>query len=252
MTLYREDAVVLRSYKLGEADRIVVFYGRSRGKIRAVAKGIRRTKSKFGARLEPATAVHSQFYEGRNLDIVTQVEIRQTFKTFRSDVVRYGRAAILLEAVDLVSEEAQPSPALYKLLVGALGELDRTGSPLVVPAFVAKLLALEGVQPLLEYCVHCSRSDGLVALDLARGGVLCDECRSGGYLSEDARVALQHVFDGHVRHVLETTSDVVAEELVGLSTVMLAQHLDRKLRSAKVLAQHLQANDYPGELSDFG
>ena len=242
MTLYREDAVVLRSFKLGEADRIVVLYGRTRGKIRAVAKGIRRTKSKFGARLEPATVVHAQFYEGRNLDIVTQVETSRIHPTFRSDLARYSRAAILLEAVDMASEEAEPSPALYKLLVGALGELDRAGNPLIVPAFVSKLLKLEGVQPMLEHCVHCSSTTGLVAIDLSRGGILCDNCRSGGFMSEDARIAMQHVFDGHVRHVLDTTPEHVADELESLATVMLDQHLERRMRSPKVLHQHLQSD----------
>ena len=239
MTLYREDAVVLRSYKLGEADRIIVLYSRTRGKIRAVAKGIRRTKSKFGARLEPSTVVHAQFYEGRNLDIVTQVETRQVHVSFRRDLARYGRAAILLEAVDLASEEAEPSPALFRLLTGALLELDRVGNPLIVPAFVAKLLKLEGVQPMLEVCVHCARPDGLVSLDLSRGGVLCDDCRSGGFLSDEARIAMQHVFDGHVRHVLDTTPMLVADELESLATVMLDQHFERKLRSSRVAYQHL-------------
>lgn len=242
MSLYREDAVVLRSYKLGEADRIVVFYGRTRGKIRAVAKGVRRTKSKFGARLEPSTLVHAQFYEGRNLDIVTQVETRQIHGSFRNDLTRYSRASILLESVDLVSEEAEPSPALFKLLRGALGELDRAGNPLIVPAFVAKLLKLEGVQPMLEHCVQCSRPDRLVAIDLTRGGVLCDDCRSGGFISDEARAAMQHVFDGHVRHVLDSTSDHTAAELEALAIVMLDQHLERRLRSSKVFYQHLQAD----------
>ncbi len=239
MTLYREDAVVLRSYKLGEADRIIVLYTRTRGKTRAVAKGIRRTKSKFGARLEPSTVVHAQLYEGRNLDIVTQVETRQVHASFRRDLMRYGRAAILLEAVDLASEEAEPSPALFKLLTGALRELDRAGNPLIVPAFVAKLLKLEGVQPMLEACVECSRSDGLVSLDLSRGGVLCDRCRSGGFMSAGARVAMQHVFEGHVRHVLDTTENSVAEELQSLSSIMLDQHFERRLRSSRVAYEHL-------------
>lgn len=240
MTLYRDDGVVLRSYKLGEADRIIVLYSRTRGKIRAVAKGIRRTKSKFGARLEPASVVHAQFYEGRNLDIVTQVELLETNASFRGDLVRFGRAAILLEAVDLVSEEADASPALYKLITGALRELDRSGNPLIVPAFVAKLLKLEGVQPMLDACVHCARTERLVAIDLSRGGVLCDDCRSGGLISEGARAAMQLVFDGHVRHALDSTDDEVSAELETLATVMLDQHLERRLRSTRVLYRHLR------------
>ena len=81
MALYRQEAVVLRTYKLGEADRIVVLYTRSRGKVRAVAKGVRRTRSKFGARLEPGSVVHLQLYEGRNLDIAKRFGIKKVKTT---------------------------------------------------------------------------------------------------------------------------------------------------------------------------
>ena len=239
MALYRDEAVVLRTYKLGEADRIVVLYGRGRGKVRAVAKGVRRTKSKFGSRLEPGSVVKLQLYEGRSLDIVTQAERVAPLARLRTDLDRYGRAAILLESVDQTTGEGEANPAMYKLLTGALTELDRSGNRLVVPAFVAKLLALEGVQPLVDACVSCGAENDLVSLALHEGGVLCRRCRKGMPISEEARLALSQVFAGQVRHVLETTGDAIAQELETVAARMIEQHIERRLQSSAVLYEQL-------------
>ena len=240
MALYRDDGVVLRTYKLGEADRIVVLYSRGRGKIRAVAKGVRRTKSKFGSRLEPGSIVQLQLYEGRNLDIVTQAERIVSLPSLRSNLDSYGRASILLESVDHIANEGDSNPALFKLLTGALRELDQSGSPLVVPAFVAKLLTLEGVQPMVDACVACGATEGLITIQLHEGGVLCRNCRRGGQpLSEAARVALCHVFDGRVRYVLDTTPAPVARELEALAARMIEQHIERRLQTSAVVHEQL-------------
>ena len=240
MALYRDDGVVLRTYKLGEADRIVVLYSRGRGKIRAVAKGVRRTRSKFGSRLEPGSIVQLQLYEGRNLDIVTQAERIISLPELRSDLDRYGRAAILLEAVDHVANEGDSNPALFKLLMGALRELNETGSSVIVPAFVGKLLALEGVQPMVDACVSCGATDDLVVIQLHEGGVLCQGCRRGGQpISEAARQAFCLILEGKVRHVLNTTSPETAQELEALAARMIEQHIERRLQSSTVINEQL-------------
>lgn len=242
MALYRDEAVVLRTYKLGEADRIIVLFTRGRGKVRAVAKGVRRTRSKFGSRLEPGSIVQLQLYEGRNLDIVTQAERTIALVNLRSDLDRYGRAAILLEAIDQTANEGDSNPALFKLLTGALRELDQSGNALVVPAFVAKLLALEGVQPMVEACVICGAEDDLVTLQLHEGGVSCRRCSRGGEpISEEARLALCAVLAGQVRHVLETTSKPIAQELEALAARMIEQHIERRLRSSTILYEQLES-----------
>lgn len=241
MALYRQEAVVLRTYKLGEADRIVVLYTRSRGKVRAVAKGVRRTRSKFGARLEPGSVVHLQLYEGRNLDIVTQAETAQLFPSLRTDIEAFGRASILLEVIDQIAVEGESNPAIYKLLTGALAELDRAGNPLVVPAFVAKLLVLEGVQPQLGACVQCGTTDDLISIEVSEGGVLCRDHRRGELVSNEARLALDQVFGGRVRQLLDTASPAVAMEVEALANRMIEQHIERRLRTAVVLAQAVAA-----------
>jgi DNA repair protein RecO (recombination protein O) len=240
VALYRDEGVVLRTYKLAEADRIVVLFSRGRGKIRAVAKGVRRTKSKFGSRLEPGTIVQLQLYEGRNLDIITQAERVVAFTNLRSNLDSYGRAALLLEIIDSSVEEGEPNPAVYKMLTGALQELERHGNPLVVPTFVARYLMLEGVQPLVDACVRCGSRENLVAIQIHEGGVLCANCPQGEPISNRAREALEDVFEGRVRRVLDTTPDAVAQELETVASKLIEQHIERKLKASAVLYEQLQ------------
>src|SRR5438309_10717352 len=100
MALYREQGVVLRTYKLGESDRIIILLTNGRGKVRAVGKGVRKTKSRFGGRLEPPNNLNLLLYEGRELDIVTQAESIDHFRPIRDDLGRMTAAMALLEAVD--------------------------------------------------------------------------------------------------------------------------------------------------------
>ena len=121
--LYRDEGVVLRAIKLGEADRIVTIFTQGHGKVRAVAKGIRKTTSKFGARLEPTSRVALQCYKGRELDIVTQAETIDANRVLREEYALLTHAIPMLEAVDQVAQEREPNPALYRMLTGALHTL---------------------------------------------------------------------------------------------------------------------------------
>src|ERR1041384_3197369 len=123
MGLYRDEGIVLRTHKLGESDRIVSLYTRQRGKVRAVAKGVRKTKSRFGARLEPPTHPQPLLYEGRELDIVTQAETVDHFRAIRDDLDRLTRAVAMLEAVDQLGLEGEANEPLYQMLLGALPAL---------------------------------------------------------------------------------------------------------------------------------
>ena len=112
VSLFRDKGVVLRTYRLGEADRIVVFLTERHGKVRAVAKGVRKTTSKFGARLEPLTHVDLLLWQGRSdLDIVNQVEVLDSFRAVREDLDRMPRGMALLEVTDQMAQERHPDPA---------------------------------------------------------------------------------------------------------------------------------------------
>lgn len=235
MSLYRDHGVVLRTHKLGESDRIVSFITERHGKVRAVAKGVRKTKSRFGARLEPLSHVALQLYEGRELDIVTQADSVDHFRAIREDLDRLTRAVTMLEAVDQLSLEREPNPDLYRMLVGALRTLAERNSPLVVAGFHWKLLALEGFRPMVEGCVVCETVDGLVSFDPIEGGLLCGEHRRGTRISADAVHLMQQILGGRLAVALEAEASPATHEVDHLATRVMEHHLERRLRSVGVL-----------------
>lgn len=237
MSQYRDNGVVLRTYKLGEADRIVVLLSEHHGKVRAVAKGVRRTGSKFGSRLEPLSHVALLMWHGRGeLDIVNQVEVLDHWRSVREDLAALGRGLSMLEAVDQLAQEGQPDPRLYSMLVGALRALadPELDSALVPAAFFLKALVLEGAAPILDGCASCGRPDTeveLVAFDLSEGGALCRSCRRGRPMSEDALVLMRRILGGELGATLREGSPVGGPELIALATAAMEAHLDRRLRS---------------------
>ncbi len=235
MALYRDHGIVLRTYKLGEADRIVSFITERHGKVRAVAKGVRKTKSKFGARLEPTSHVALQLYEGRELDIVTQAESVDHFKPIREDLDRLTRAVTMLEAADQLSLEREPNPDLYRMLLGALRTLADRNSALVVAGFHWKLLALEGFRPQVESCITCDTNVGLMAFDPTEGGLLCAEHRRGTRVSPEAVELLQQILGGRLALALEAEASPATHEVDHLATRVMEHHIERRLRSVGLL-----------------
>ncbi len=234
MTIFRDDAVVLRTYKLGEADKIVVMMTKGRGKVRAVAKGVRKTKSKFGARLEPASHVAAQFYEGRDLDIVTQVESHESFRSFWNDFSRLGHAQVLLEATDQFAQEGERNTGLYTMLVRALRTLDTTGSPWVVTGFLLKLLQIEGVGLMVTSCVICGGAGPLVAISFEHGGAVCASCGVGSQLSPEVLEVLNEISTGGLHRVMAAGNNELAVQVEHVATDAVEAHLDRRLRSLRV------------------
>ncbi|MER3452782.1 MAG: DNA repair protein RecO [Acidimicrobiia bacterium] len=236
MALYRDEGVVLRTIRLGEADRIVTLMTAAHGKVRAVAKGVRKTTSRFGGRLEPPSHVAVQLWAGRELDIVTQVESIEAFRRVREDLDRLARATMVLEAVDQVAREREADQRLYRMLVGALRTLCASDSPLVVPAFFWKLLAHEGFAPVVDACASCGAPGELVAFDLGEGGALCRGCRRGAAVSPEAVGLIRRILGGELGRVLSGPVDpAVAAEVDVLAVRALEHHLERRLRSAGVL-----------------
>src|SRR5579859_6399884 len=187
--LYRDDGIVLRTQDLGEADRIVTVLTRRTGRVRAVGKGVRRTKSRFGARLEPFTHVDLLLYTGRSLDVITQAEsVRAYGEPLIADYPRYTTGTAMLETAErFTPEQKEPSLRQFLLLVGglrALGEGEHTPR-LVLDAFLLRSLAVAGYAPALAECAVCGspevsavKGDGEVgggscAFAIAAGGLTC-------------------------------------------------------------------------------
>lgn len=237
--LYRDTGVVLRTYKLGEADRIVVLATEANGKVRAVAKGVRKTSSRFGARLEPLSHVRVLLYRGRELDIVSQADLVESWPSIHRDLDRLTQGMALLEAVDQLGMEREPNADLYRMLVGALRTLSERRSPLLVPAFYWKLLAADGVRPELDVCVGCGEPGAaLVAFDVHEGGALCRTCRSGVPLSADALDLLRRVLGGGLVEALATPPSPATAEVGQLATRALEHHIERRLRAISMFEGH--------------
>ena len=184
MPSYRAEAIVLRTHKLGEADRIITLLTRERGKIRAVAKGVRRTKSKFGARLEPFSRVDLLVFEGKSLDIITQAESLNAYgQDLALDYSLWTAGQTMLETADrLTSEESISAEAQYLLLVGALRTLvsGEHASSLVMDAYLLRSLSMAGYSPTLNACVICGVAGTQPFFHVSTGGALCVEHRVPG------------------------------------------------------------------------
>lgn len=235
--LYRDQGVVLRSIKLGEADRIVSIMSQGNGKVRAVAKGIRKTGSKFGARLEPASHVMFQCYKGRELDIVTQVETIDANRALREHYGCLTHSVSMLEAVDQVALEREANPALYRMLERALRTLAERPSPAVSTAFFWKLLSLEGFHPVVDACARCGGEGPFKAWDMEEGGVLCATCVLGGRpIAPESAEVIARIVGGGLNGVLaDPPDDRVLSEVERLAISSLEYHSERRLKSASLL-----------------
>ena len=243
--LYRDTGVVLRTYKLRESDRIVVFHTAENGKVRAVAKGVRKTKSKFGARLEPMSHVRLLLYRGRELDIVSQAEAVEPLSPMLSSLDRASQGLAAIEAVDQLSLEREPTVQLYRMLVGVLRTIaaspGETPSPLNVAAFYWKLLANDGVRPELDRCVRCGGTEPetqFVAFDLNEGGVLCRSCRSGQAISTGAVEILREILGGQLVQALARDESPITHEVSSLATRALEFHIERRLKAVAMFETH--------------
>jgi DNA repair protein RecO (recombination protein O) len=253
VSVYQDEGVVLRTIRLGEADRIVTVMTAEHGKVRAVAKGIRKTNSRLGARLEPATGVALLLWRGRELDIVRQAEVTEGRRELREDLGRLSKAYAMLEVVDHLAPERTPMPGVYRMLKGALGVLAEGSPPLLVPAFILRLLSHEGSAPVLEVCASCGASEDLVAFDLGEGGALCRECRRGRAVSKAALSLMHEALSGKLREVLDEPEGPLAEEVRSVTTEAIEWHLERRVRSLHSTIADVGAHRQlrvPGEWQD--
>src|SRR3954453_16348313 len=240
MPLYRDEAVVLRTQKLGEADRIVTLLTRRHGRVRAVAKGVRRTASRFGSRVEPFMHVDLQLHEGRQLDVVTQAETIEPYgERIACDYARYTAGTAVLETAErLTAEEREPSLRLYLLVVGALRALaEGTHAPtLVLDAFILRAMAVAGYEPALDACARCGEPGPHRFFAVASGGFVCYEPRPGGpaTVSPDAAAVLVALLDGDWP-VADAADARVQREVSGLVSAYLQWQLERGLRSLRLV-----------------
>jgi DNA repair protein RecO (recombination protein O) len=240
--LYRDEAIVLRTHKLGEADRIITLLTRQHGRVRAVAKGVRRTSSRWGSRLEPFTHVDLQLAEGRSLDVITQAETLTPFwGGIGDDYDRYTAGTVMLETADrLVSEEREPSPQQFLLLVGGLRAMagGRSAPSQVLDSYLLRSLAVAGWAPSFEHCVRCGEEGPHRWFNPAAGGVLCAACRVPGSATPAAgTITVLGALLAGDWPVVEAADPRHLKEASGVVAAYVAWHLERGLRSLAYLAR---------------
>ncbi|WP_432562592.1 DNA repair protein RecO [Kineococcus sp. SYSU DK003] len=235
---YRDEAVVLRATKLGEADRIVSLLTRHHGRVRAVAKGVRRTSSRFGARLEPFTYVDVQLHRGRSLDTITQVDVIAPYgQVLAADYGLYTVGHALLETAERFTEvERENATQQHLLLVGALRTLTRRehDAPLVLDAYLLRSLAIAGYAASFADCARCGEPGPHAAFHVAAGGAVCTPCRPPGSAAPDPQTLelLAALLTGDWS-VADETEERCRKEGSGLVAAFLQWHLERGIRSLR-------------------
>lgn len=234
---FKTEAVVLRSIRYGEADRIVHLYTAARGRVNAIAKGSRRPKSRFGGRLEPFFRLDLVLHEGRgDLATVTGAATVDGYSRLRSEGARIGAAARACETVLRLLDSAEPNGAAYNLLCTYLGLLDREGGApqrrAGALAFRAKLALAAGFAPELVACARCGEAEHLSAFSGAAGGVVCASCEAEGFpLSADAHRFLAEALGRPLAEIRDAPEPVLnqAERAIGET---LEHHAHVRLRAA--------------------
>lgn len=238
MKLYRDEAVVLRTRKLGEADRIISFLTKEHGQVRAVAKGVRRTTSRFGARLEPFSVVDVQLYTGRNLDTVTQVDtLAPHGRRICADYALFTTATVMVETAEqLTSIEREPATQQYLLLIGALHALaEGMHAPsLILDAYLLRALAIGGWAASFTECARCAEPGPHRAFNPAVGGMVCMSCRPPGSAAPAPETIelLGALLSGDWEEA-DASEDRHRTEGSGLVAAYTQYHLERRLRSLR-------------------
>ena len=242
--LYRDEAIILRTYKLGEADRIIVLLTRHHGQVRAVAKGVRRTTSRFGARLEPFSMIDVQLHAGRSLDVVTQAEIIDPFgRAVSADYAMFTCASTMVETAERLSADdgdlgTEASPQQYLLLAGALAAMShrRHAPGLILDSYLLRALALGGWAPSCYDCARCGAPGPHAAFHIQAGGAVCAVCRPGGAVDvpSGAMVLLGALLSGDWP-VADAAVERERAQTSGIVSAYLTWHLERRLRSLSLV-----------------
>lgn len=252
MPTYDDELVVLRSQPLGEADRIVTCIGKESGHVRAVARGVRRTSSKIGARLEPFNVVDAQLFtratgNNRGLETVTQAVMVHPFSArIRERYLTYAAANVIAEVADTVVP-AEPAPLQYALIVAALRDLsaDRHAVELTTCAYVLRSLALAGWEPTFTECARCGEPGPHPFVSVALGGAICQACaaRAGALLRTDVDTLrlCWALLVGNWR-VADASESPAREATVRIVAAYAAYHLERPLRSFGLFDQIRRAD----------
>lgn len=239
MPFYQDQAIVLRTHKLGEADRIITFLTRHHGKVKAVAKGVRKTTSRIGSRLEPFSHIDVHFHVGKSLDIATQIESLFPYGTnFSQDYEKWLAGQILLETAEkLTSEEKEPFETLYLLLLAAIRSLFKSEheANLIVDAYLIRAMGLAGYLPSFKDCASCGETAEL-NFSVELGGLTCDGCKPPGFnrINEEELTHLRSLINGNWQ-IVDQSNSKVKKDISLLVANYVQWHLEKGLKSLRMI-----------------
>ena len=250
---YTTDAINLRSYDLSDADKIVVMYSKEHGIIRSVAKGVKRPKSKLGARMDSLVANTLQFSRGRNLDTVCQAQTINSFKKIREDILKLSCSSYISEIVANFGLEEDPaSEETYNLLYSALLGLSESKTKkdilISVIKFQLKMMLISGIVPELDTCLICGRriADEPMYFSKERCGVVCCNCNENHYVSlkmhnkiRDFLVTLLQFDFNSISEYEQKATDKVCIVCFNLLKEYITAHSDKRFKTDKLLAEVL-------------
>jgi DNA repair protein RecO (recombination protein O) len=248
----RVEAIVLRHMDWGEADRLLWLFTRETGKVRVVAKGIRKPRSRKAGHLEPFTRAEVLLAYGRDLPIITQAEAKDAYQALREDLVRMGYASYIVELLDRFTYEEGENISLYRLLSDTLSRINNDKAPaFAVRYYEVRLLDLVGFRPQLMRCVNCGGEIQPVDqfFSFEKGGVICPNCslRETGIrpVSMPALKILRHFQRSNYSEARRAhLSSTVDNELENLMGGYLSYLLERGLNTPSFL-QHVRRISSP-------
>jgi len=243
--LYKTEGIVLKSMEYQDADKIVTIYTKDYGKISAIAKGVRKTKSKFGSSLEILTYSIFLFYKGRNLDIVSQTEILESFFSTSKEVIKFAFAANCVEVINRLTEEREINIGLFNLLKEVLHYLKESNDPkLLTLSFKWQTMSILGYRPSLDHCCRCNKSVEVqkeMYFNIKEGGLVCNNCIAK---DKEGCVRVSLYFNKLVRKILITPLSTISnatipdkkmKELEKLTDLYITYHSEKSFKTDKFL-----------------
>ncbi len=248
MGIIKTEAIILKQFDLGEADKIITFYTRDYGKVRAAVKGVRKTKNSLSGLVQSFNYCEIKVYRGRSLARLNQVEGKYSFSLLREDLHKMAYASYMAEMVEKVGMEDNPNPELFSLLLTTYHKLLSAGQEeldYINLIFKVRILSLLGFKPQLQECIDCGREVKTGPnnyFSIAGGGILCPECRAKTikdnlyYFNGEARGVLKKILDTGLKlPPYLKISGKALEELDDLIDRFIIYHLDLNLKSTKFL-----------------
>ncbi len=243
MASVKTKGIVLKGTNFGEADRILTIFTERYGKIKAIAKGVRKIKSHLAGSLEPFMLVDLQLHEGKTFYIVTGAVIIDEYLALHNDLSKVAKAFFLGELVDKFLEEKQKSLEIFELFLNSLSEVDDGLPGALIQAFQLKLIEFSGFQPELFVCTDCKEkiSSGGNYWNSESGGVVCDNCGKNSqlkFVSDEVIKLFRFIEENSTHQIVKLKiQQTVEEEAEGLLNDYIYSVLERELKSQKFLKQ---------------